>query len=488
MMTTDISSDIPSDISLLSPKDILSEMALLPTKDNLLTKNAKTRVIYSKLFGCSVHGQIRVSAPANKIIDTPEFQRMRGLKQLGTAIYVFQCATHTRFEHSLGVYYLAGELLKNLKQNHSNVRFTISELGTNLKLNNFICELIKIAGLCHDIGHGPFSHVFDDLILADSTDPNKSHEHRSALIIEQIIKRELSGYLKDNHIQFIKNLINPKPEHTGFIYQIISNNLNGIDVDKLDYLARDIRQLGLRSGYDCERIISETRIDNNNNLSYPKQLAYHISELFHTRYTMHKEIYSHKTVKIIEYMLYDIINLIDPIFHIRDSIKDLNSFCRLTDETIFEYLNMFIFPNELLTIKLSREHKRNINKAIVLYQRIIKRKLYRFIGEIINYPSIKAEHFLEINKDIDLNNIIICQYKIGYVSGDKKDPFDSIYFYDKKELKESFILSKEKVSMLITNNYQEHYTRIFCRDRKQAGLIKDAFQQIISNRNIIKID
>jgi HD superfamily phosphohydrolase len=464
------------------PIEAVIEPAIPVIEDCHIKSGSTGRVVYSKLFGCSVHGHIRVSALANKIIDTIEFQRLRGLKQLGTAIYVFHCATHTRFEHSLGVYYLAGELLKNLKQNHPNVKFTIEELGVDLRLNNFICELIKIAGLCHDIGHGPLSHVFDDLILADSDHPNKTHEHRSELIIERIIKRELSPYLNANHIKFIKNLINPKKEHNGFIYQIISNNLNGIDVDKLDYLARDTRQLGLHSGYDCERIISEARIDNNLNLSYPKQLAYHIFELFHTRYMMHKEIYSHKTVKILEYMVCDIINLIDPIFHIRDSIGDMDVFCRLNDETLFEYLNVFIYPNPLITIKLTSEQKKNINKAIVLYQRIIKRKLYRFVGEVINFDNMTLDLFRDVNKDIDLNNIIICKYKIGYVSGNKPDPFNSIYFYDKKESKESFLLSKDKVSTLITNNYQENYTRVFCRDRKQAVIIEDAFNKIVSKK------
>ena len=71
---------------------------------------------YSKLFGCNVHDAFRIGPMALKIINTPEFQRMRGIKQLGLCHHVYPAATHTRFEHSLGVYYLAGKMLEKILQ------------------------------------------------------------------------------------------------------------------------------------------------------------------------------------------------------------------------------------------------------------------------------------------------------------------------------------------------------------------------------------
>ena len=140
----------------------------------------------SKLIQDAVHGFIRLTPMAIKIIDTPEFQRLRDIKQLGMCHYVFPTAIHSRFEHSIGVYHLAGALLNNLKQRYSSLEFDVPGLGKQ-RLSNLLIELIKVAGLCHDIGHGPGSHVFDDLIMKESTHPNKTHEVRSGLIIEKIL-------------------------------------------------------------------------------------------------------------------------------------------------------------------------------------------------------------------------------------------------------------------------------------------------------------
>ena len=108
----------------------------------------------SKIIFDIIHGFIEIDELALSIIDKPEFQRLKNIKQLGVVHHVFPSATHTRFEHSLGVYYLAGELLVNLKNNQPEINLSKREI-----------QLVKIAGLCHDLGHGPFSHLIDNYIL-----------------------------------------------------------------------------------------------------------------------------------------------------------------------------------------------------------------------------------------------------------------------------------------------------------------------------------
>ena len=71
---------------------------------------------YSKLFACNIHDSIRISSMALKIINTPEFQRMREIKQLGLCHHIYPAATHTRFEHSIGVYHLAGKMVEKIQQ------------------------------------------------------------------------------------------------------------------------------------------------------------------------------------------------------------------------------------------------------------------------------------------------------------------------------------------------------------------------------------
>ena len=190
-----------------------------------------------------IHGYIKLSNIACKIVDNYYFQRLRYLHQLGTCFYVFPSATHSRFEHSLGTYCLTGRILdsiiKNTDANYLNeCLLQVDELknyyqrtyGDNNnveynKLDNYVCELIKIAGLCHDLGHGPFSHVFDDLFLKlhNEITPSKQHETRSGDIIQLIINSdpELSHFFTNDEIKFIKNLINPIDSSIGFVYQFL---------------------------------------------------------------------------------------------------------------------------------------------------------------------------------------------------------------------------------------------------------------------------
>ena len=133
-----------------------------------------------KIFRCSIWHDIQVSSLALKIIDSMEFQRLHGIKQCGVLYKVFPCTTHTRFQHSIGVYHFTKLFLSNLEKNSVE----------NLNLTARKKEMIAISGLCHDLGHGPFSHLFD-LYLESQPSCNipKTHEERSVLIFQKIIQK-----------------------------------------------------------------------------------------------------------------------------------------------------------------------------------------------------------------------------------------------------------------------------------------------------------
>ncbi|XWV25011.1 mg499 protein [Tupanvirus deep ocean] len=454
---------------------------------------------YSKLFGCNVHDAIRVSAMALKIINTPEFQRMRGIKQLGLCHHIYPAATHTRFEHSLGVYHLAGKMLEKIQQQYPHRLYEIPELGSGGKeLTYKIAECIKIAALCHDIGHGPFSHIFDDTLLKNSTHPNRHHETRSCLIIEMLCKRELCHELDDDHIAFIKSIIDPQKHHKGALYQIVANHLNGIDVDKFDYLARDTKNLGLSTGFNANRLINEFIIDRNGNIAYPKHCSSDIYDMFHSRYMMHKKVYSHKTVKLVELMLADLFLKVDSIFGISSSINNMASFCKLTDDTIFHYIQAIMHPPSFVQINLDSKQLQAVKDANDIHQNIITRNLYQQVLEIAEDEKAEAylsgflEYLLKTHPNLNKDDFVIFKTKIGFVSGNKSDPFESIYFYDKKEDDNTFTVKKSHISGLISNKIQETHWHMVCKKRSIYHIVtsevKNYTLSLINNENIVSYD
>lgn len=424
---------------------------------------------YSKLIGCNIYGFIRVSHYALRIIDTIEFQRLRHIRQLGVCYYVYPAANHTRFEHSLGVYFLAGKMLENIKNMYPNMKFKLLEIcDSEIELDEIIIECVKIAALCHDIGHGPFSHLYDDVLLKNSTHENKFHESRSCLITEILCRRVLSDVLSERHITFIKSIIDPQPHHTGAIYQIVANKLNGIDVDKFDYLSRDSINLGLKVSFDANRIINEFIIDSRGNIAFPKQCALDIYELFHNRYLMHKKVYTHKTEIILNIMMADLFNIVDDIFGLRNAIHNINDFCKLTDDIIFNMIELYANKVEIQ----SPEIYEKIQTAYKLYLRIIERKLYHFIVKITNNENDGEKKLLEFVdyittklNDYKRDDFIIDTQVIGFTKNKQNELFDNIYFYNKKEINNvTFTLKKSDISIMINDNMYESTATLIYRN------------------------
>jgi HD superfamily phosphohydrolase len=458
-----------------------------------------------------VHGDIHISNWACSIIDTSYFQRLRYLHQLGVCYFVFPNGDHSRFEHSIGTYFLAGKILDVIKQNTTKEKLDlylrqINDLNYYWKdeheLRTFddkLCELIKIAALCHDLGHGPFSHVFDDvlpLIIKPEIEPVpvtsklnmersntvirykkhkfKKHEYRSGKILEFIIKSNelLNININSNDIQFIQSLINPNINNYGFIYQIVSNSLNGLDVDKYDYLSRDIKLLGKDMHFDYLRLISEIQIIDNN-ICYPKQLYYEIVNLFHTRYQLHKMIYNHKAVIAIQLMITDIMIKLDGILDIGLSIRyeSVEQFSKLTDTYLLNILEFLVKPPELFQdvlykyiSKIEGDNESSLDytlsEAYDLYQRIKERNLYKLVYSKTSNEPIKYDE--QYN---DTDKYEIYHTKIGYVSGNKQNPLDNIYFYNTKDIQKGnyikFKIDKTEVSKLIPEVYQEYILMIY---------------------------
>lgn len=287
------------------------------------------------------------------VIDTPEFQRLRGLKQLGFTSWLYPGATHTRFEHSIGVAHLANLMVKK-----------IARRQPELEVNEADVLVVTVAGLCHDIGHGPFSHLFEVIVNKVREErglPEFHHESMSVTLLRRILGRmNLANYGLD---QRDANLIalcikglkpgDPWPEEeTGrderkrFLVEIVSNKRNGIDVDKLDYFMRDSLCCFGRASVDCHilRLIGACRVlkyNNEHQLCFEEKLAQSLGDIFALRAKMHKYAYQHRIIRVIDHMVTDILSLADPFLKVRGSngsclrvsqcVEDEEGYIRLGD-------------------------------------------------------------------------------------------------------------------------------------------------------------
>ena len=184
-----------------------------------------------------VHGYVYINEAEKEIIDSYPMQRMRRLRQLAGSEYVYPGANHTRFEHSVGVMFLAGKAVEN-----PNISQRVSDEE---------CDMARVAALLHDVGHGPFSHVFEQLLIRDL---EQTHEDITSWIIE---KGEVSdtiakmGYTPAE----VGKLAVGKLHKAGkaFLDQIISS---AVDVDKQDFIVRDTFHTGAEYGFiDVFRLI-----------------------------------------------------------------------------------------------------------------------------------------------------------------------------------------------------------------------------------------
>ena len=392
--------------------------------DNNINENIINDLLNDyKIINDIIHGSINLSKLAIIIIDTPEFQRLRYLKQLSTCHFVFPNAIHTRFEHSIGTYHISKKMLYSLKNKSKITELDniskISELYEYFNSNNiknnyltpFIIELVCIGALCHDLGHGPYSHLFDDYFLKNTNiniidKKYINHEYRSCMILKNIIKNNdlLKNIIDDKLLQFIFNIINPIYDiHTDYIYQIVSNSINSIDVDKFDYLTRDSKMLGINISFNFTRLIENCMVINNI-ICYPKKVDTDIINLFMMRHYLHKKVYTHKGVIASMFLINDLLEYMNTYLNFMDNINEINKFIMLTDDYIFNMAKYFSL---------------NDNKLNKLLIKINSHKLY----PMLYYNYIEPNENININLKNLLDsdkNLLYFENIIGFISGKKK--------------------------------------------------------------------
>jgi len=260
-----------------------------------------------------IHDFIRVYEHELSIIDNPIFQRLRRIRQLSGAHLTYPAAQHTRFEHSLGVMHIASQAGNAL---HEKGIVTSDDI-----------EILRLSGLLHDIGHGPFSHLFEEIIQEKKI----SHEDFGK---EIILKSDIGDDLSKNG--FNKKLI-AKVAFGDSKFQYMNEIVSGtLSADMMDYLQRDGYFTGAEHAKIDHKRITQSLDVHMKKLALERSALYSFESMTHSRYQMFKAVYFHKTVRAAEVMLLEALRLSDDEFGF--STFNLNEFVNLTDEYVLSSL------------------------------------------------------------------------------------------------------------------------------------------------------
>src|SRR3989338_8436793 len=261
-----------------------------------------------------IHDFVRAYGGEIKIIDNPIFQRLRRIKQLSGAHLTYPGAQHTRFEHSLGVMHITGQAAQALE-----------EKGI---INSDDIENLRLAALLHDIGHGPFSHLFEEVAQRKK---KSSHEQLGR---DLILKTEIGDLISKSGFnkKFIAKLAFGDSK-LQFMNEIISGALSA---DIMDYLLRDGYFTGAEHAKIDHKKITQSLDVYHKKLALEKSALYSFESMMHSRYQMFKAVYFHKTVRSAEVMLLEALRLSDDEFGFTSF--NINEYVKLTDEYVLSTL------------------------------------------------------------------------------------------------------------------------------------------------------
>ncbi|CAN8071585.1 unnamed protein product [Agarophyton chilense] len=418
-----------------------------------------------KVINDPIHGHFELHDPILRLMDTPHFQRLRDVKQLGATYFIYPGASHNRFEHCIGVSHLSRTFVQKLYRNSRDPCARLPYDGEHHYKH--AQTLVQLAGLSHDLGHGPFSHMFDHVFLQAvaqkheqfRNSPFLRHEERSVALFEHCVNA-FNIDLTHEDIRTVGQLIRgDKSAGTlipRFLYDVVANSSTGIDTDKFDYLARDVYNVGLQGayGFDHRRLMNFAKVVGDNICFHRKEI-FNVYHLFLTRFQLHRTVYNHRAALSIDAMVSDAFLHADSHLGISASILDPQQFLTVADSMI-----AVIERSRHIALKTSRD----------LIRRLRTRKLYRFVEEVL-LPA-------GMSRKITPAQITTCQDAAGtgvtltpedvYVAhvtlnfGMKdKNPVDRVLFFKDWDDTNPTHISSAKASYVLPAVFEEKIIRVF---------------------------
>lgn len=259
------------------------------------------RLPYEKVFRDPIHNYIRIQDKIIlDLINTCEFQRLRRVKQLGTASLVFHGAEHSRFGHSLGVYEITRQICEQFANDYPQTKYGEDGWDENERI------VALCAALLHDIGHGAYSHTFEHLF--------KTHHEQIGIQIILDDSTEIHHVLKNFHPDFPQAVADviAKKYHNPQVIQMISSQA---DADRMDYLLRDAYYTGANYGiFDLTRILRVMR-PYKNGICFKDVGMHAVEDYITSRYQMFLQVYFHPVSRGMEVVLAKMIERAKDLFH-----------------------------------------------------------------------------------------------------------------------------------------------------------------------------
>ena len=321
------------------------------------------RLDETKVLKDPVHSYIHIHYEVIwNCLDSKEFQRLRRIRQLGGDFQVYPTAEHSRFSHSLGVYEIVRRMVTEVKS-----------LCVELTEYDKVC--VMLAGLLHDVGHGPFSHAFEHIT-------NHSHEEYTAKIILgntelNAILRAVSEKLPQDIVFIIQHT-----HENDILNQIVSGQL---DADRMDYLLRDSYFTATSYGqFDLERILRTMRVRKTNEgrkVIVVKYTGIHsVEDYIMARYQMYWQVYYHPVARSYEAVFIQLFNRLKDIFKVdKDYFEDMKvliPFLEKSEVSVEEYFKLD--ENSLLYCCALIQDKED-KIAADLAKRLQNRRLFEYV-------------------------------------------------------------------------------------------------------------
>lgn len=330
---------------------------------------------HEKVFRDPVHTYIHVKDKVVfDVINAKEFQRLRRIKQLGPASYVFPGATHTRFEHNLGVYELTRRICNIFEEKYPSVHPGDGLWDPNESL------LAQCAALLHDIGHGPYSHTFEHLF-------DTNHEKMGQEIITD----------KNTEINKALHQVSPSfPELVASVIaktypnpQVVKLISSQADADRMDYLLRDAYFTGVTYGaFDLTRILEVIR-PYRDGICFTYKGIHAVEDYIISRYQMYQQVYFHRVNRSMEVILHHLLQRAQRLYQenklqvtpqlaaflgenwtlsdylkLDDGVMETNFllWSESSDQILADLANRYLYRHPLESVKINEETKNLIPK------------------------------------------------------------------------------------------------------------------------------